>query len=122
MSKHTPGPWMVGEWIGKCHKPEHGYNHPGESGDNPCVYDPVFYAGGSIAAKGGVNVIKCEYGDLSISDADLSLIAAAPDLLEALDYALSALANCRADKGYGSMQSRAANLAANAIAKARGEA
>jgi hypothetical protein len=54
--------------------------------------------------------------------ANARLIAAAPDLLEALDYALSALAHCRADKGYGSMQSRAANLAANAIAKARGEA
>ena len=91
MSGHTKGPW----------------EHDGD---------------GEILAPGNVIVVYSHGGQRAVqTDDDANLISAAPDLLEALDYALSALAHCRADKGYGSMQSRAANLAANAIAKARGE-
>ena len=97
MSKHTPGPWAI-------EKKSEGHSIVNRSfeGDEWCIAEV--------------------YKQTDIAIANANLIAAAPDLLEALDYALSALAHCRADKGYGSMQSRAAHLAANAIAKARGEA
>ena len=52
---------------------------------------------------------------------DAHLMAAAPDLLEALEKALDALAHCRADIGYSSMQTRAAHIADKAIKKARGQ-
>lgn len=52
---------------------------------------------------------------------DAHLMAAAPDLLEALEKALDALAHCRADIGYRSMQTRAANMADKAIKKARNQ-
>lgn len=92
MSGHTKGPWTVGT--------------------DSVVYDE----------RHRDPICDAAFRSDEVSLANANLIAAAPDLLEALDYALSALAHCRADKGYGFMQSRAANLAANAIAKARGEA
>lgn len=52
---------------------------------------------------------------------DAHLMAAAPDLLEALEKALDALAHCRADIGYSSMQTRAAHTADKALKKARGQ-
>ena len=52
---------------------------------------------------------------------DAHLMAAAPDLLEALEKALDALAHCRADIGYSSMQTRAAHMADKAIKKARNQ-
>lgn len=52
---------------------------------------------------------------------DAHLMAAAPDLLEALEKALDALAHCRADIGYSSMQTRAAHTADKAIKKARNQ-
>ena len=61
---------------------------------------------------------------ISVDDesmANATLIAAAPDLLEALEKALDALAHCRADIGYSSMQTRAAHMADKAIKKARGQ-
>lgn len=110
MSKHTPGPWFVEQ-----------------NEKTPIYVSPV--ASHEQIAICNVMVIDEDPEDDSgewfngdQTKANARLIAAAPDLLEALDYALSALAHCRADKGYGSMQSRAAHLAANAIAKARGEA
>ena len=64
--------------------------------------------------------------DLTIEDYvnrtnDAHLMAAAPDLLEALEKALDALAHCRADIGYSSMQTRAAHMADKAIKKARNQ-
>ena len=52
---------------------------------------------------------------------DAHLMAAAPDLLEALEKALDALAHCRADIGYSSMQTRAAHMADKALKKARNQ-
>ena len=64
--------------------------------------------------------------DLSFEDFvnrtnDAHLMAAAPDLLEALEMALDALAHCRADIGYSSMQTRAAHMADKVIKKARNQ-
>ncbi|OIN52926.1 hypothetical protein BFL40_12565 [Pseudomonas costantinii] len=50
--------------------------------------------------------------------ANAKLIAAAPELLIALRLALDALAHCAADKGYQSLQNKAAHAANSAIAKA----
>ena len=50
--------------------------------------------------------------------ANAKLFAAAPDLLLALQIALDALAHCAADKGYQSLQNKAAHAANSAIAKA----
>lgn len=92
MSKHTPGPW----------------SHDGD---------------GEILAQDNVVVVYSHGGQRAVqTDEDANLIAAAPDLLEALELALSALAHCKADIGYSSLQSKAARKANAAIAKARGEA
>lgn len=108
MSKHTPGPWIIKEY-GRS------------TSDNEYDHSEIHIGRriGSFEVKVITDRPITSMREVAINAA---LIGAAPDLLEALDYALSALAHCRADKGYGSMQSRAANLAANAIAKARGEA
>lgn len=83
---------------------------------------------------GFLNIVGASYtvsivtsaSDLTLEDYvnrtnDAHLMAAAPDLLEALEKALEALAHCRADIGYSSMQTRAAHTADKALKKARGQ-
>ena len=71
MTTHTPGPW---EWVGR----DLESNFPGhyEAVIESTVSCGSFCYGGSV--------------DMKISDADRRLIAAAPDLLEALRDALKA--------------------------------
>ncbi|MDN7481893.1 hypothetical protein QZM38_13770 [Burkholderia orbicola] len=84
--KHTPGPWRVGAWCGQCTKPEHKGNHPGSSGPNPCVYEPVFLEGIlGIVAENGKSVVSTSFDELVMSDADARLITAAPDMLMVLE-------------------------------------
>ena len=63
MSKHTPGPWQIGKNFGSvvCDTPV-----PGISGS-----DDTEYYGGHLIAE-------------SVTEANARLIAAAPELLEAL--------------------------------------
>lgn len=90
---HTPGPWRVGYWSGRCTKPSHeGGKHVGLRGDDPCVYDPIFMSDfNGIAADNGHMVVTTRYDELVIGDDDALLIAAAPDLLAACQLALAAM-------------------------------
>ena len=65
MTKHTPGPWVVEHWspIGK-HSPKM----------------PHIYSGGFLVAE-----VENEFAD-DEGVANAQLIAAAPDLLEALEH------------------------------------
>lgn len=85
MSEHTPGPWEV-EGIGQVIVP----NRPPAWRTLADVYG--------------------EHGDEEQADADAHLIAAAPDLLAALEALLPHLEDARMDDG-----------AKAAIAKARGK-
>jgi hypothetical protein len=93
--KHTPGPWVARK-VG-------GQGFPGQVGY------AIDY-----------NADQEQVVDFVYEEADALLIAAAPDLLAALKYALDALAHCAADKGYQGMQSKAARIANAAIAKSGG--
>ena len=104
-NKFTPGPWEVVEDIRYEDK------------------ESQYTAGFDIFNFDGTSVEGCEgiSGDSEKERANAILIAAAPDLLEALEKALDALAHCRADIGYSSMQTRAAHMADKAIKKARNQ-
>ncbi|QHJ79344.1 MAG: hypothetical protein [Bacteriophage sp.] len=96
--KFTPGPWNnmpKTEYVPICKQDEAGL------------------------ALGFINSTNLER--TAEGKANAYLIAAAPDLLEALEKALDALAHCRADIGYSSMQTRTAHTADKAIKKARGQ-
>ena len=94
MSKHTPGPWSV---------------RGGQGDDGYCEYRHIY---APAAAS------KCV--DAKISEADARLIAAAPDLLEALQR-LRVEAQHFADNRIGEQFFRAAiDGAVEAIAKATG--
>lgn len=106
MSKHTPGPWVVGSTT----------NH------GQCVYidAPKGDAGLCYSSWSG---IACAYGSdddkeagREIAAANAHLIAAAPELLEALEYCL----DCLGDEF--ALPADCQNNARAAIAKARSEA
>lgn len=61
----------------------------------------------------------CVKNEISLDDCNL--IAAAPELLAALEIAIDVLAHCKADIGYSKMQTMAAIAINDAIAKAKGE-
>lgn len=102
-TSHTPGPW---EWVGR----DLESNFPGhyESVIESTVSCGSFCYGGSV--------------DMKISDADRCLIAAAPDLLEALillEHEMIESGNARS-KDYG--WTPAIEKTRAAIAKATGSA
>ncbi|MCJ7959113.1 MAG: hypothetical protein MUW57_21880 [Pseudomonas sp.] len=99
MNKHTPGPWVVDP-------------------DSPTDISPTDDLRLGIASISHADEAggRWEFGEQSKANA--KLIAAAPDLLVALQLALDALAHCAADKGYQSLQNNAAHAAHCAIAKA----
>ena len=72
MSKWTPGPWQW--WTSNSLK------------------RLTSHAGGRSGKDGGVlHAYRCTDGvaDIAVSEADMALISAAPDLAEALEYILS---------------------------------
>ncbi len=101
MSKHTPGPWIVltqGTGVSIAQDEE----HPDRAG--------------------GHRIAKMHSGKPTIHT-DAALIAAAPDLLEALeasDAIVTILAGASGETEH-SMVKRTAELTAAAIAKARGQ-
>lgn len=89
MSGHTPGPWTVGCLSRRCVKPSHRKGHPGSVGADPCVYDHVeLLTGGGfercVSSETDELIGYDDYGPVLDNEADAHLIAAAPDLLEAL--------------------------------------
>ena len=91
--KHTPAPWTVRE-----------VQHSNVPGQRAFAID--------------FNEDQEQVVDWVYEEADAKLIAAAPDLLAALQLALDALAHCAADKGYQTLQNKAAHVASRAIKKA----
>jgi hypothetical protein len=111
MSNYTPGPWVFGVRIydedcklGVAEKP-FDYVSPGYY-DNPGIFGP-----------NGTEVVGCDEYFIFNSSDDARLIAAAPDLLEALKDMLDNHED--ACTGYGE---GAADKARAAIAKATGAA
>ncbi|CAN2966143.1 hypothetical protein [Pseudomonas fluorescens] len=91
--KHTPAPWTIRE-----------VQHSNVPGQRAFAID--------------FNEDQEQVVDWVYEEADAKLIAAAPDLLAALQLALDALAHCAADKGYQTLQNKAAHVASRAIKKA----
>lgn len=104
--KHRPGPWILSEFE---------VRHP---------ITLELRKGCEIFCNKNNKVIAeipdyCYHKeDVAQDKADAKLLTAAPILLDALQLALHALAHCAADKGYQSLQNKAAQAAASAIAKA----
>lgn len=105
MSKHTPGPWNL-------------FNTA-----------EIFTNLGAVNAEGieatsndGWMIADCDMGGLSLSEikANAMLIAAAPDLLEALEVMIEFVANVHANKAQTICYSEM-DKARAAIAKAKGE-
>ena len=89
MSNHTPGPWAVVE------------------GDSPGIKE---ISGPSFTILAVMWASDLNEDDFRKRYADLSLIAAAPDMFEALEYLVTRLENLEDER-----------IALDAIAKARGE-
>ena len=88
MSKHSPGPWMVAQY-GKYKRA---------------------IMGATLALP--IAVVRADPLSKDVNDSNARLIAAAPDLLEALQYILVA---------HGEQLDHAFAMAQDAIAKATGE-
>ena len=109
MSKHTPGPWMFG--IRGDEKPiEKPFDYCG----------PGFYDNPAIFGSDGNEVVGCDEYMIFNSEADVRLIAAAPDLLEVLLWWQEQMRNDACDD-MGKLLDAMSNKASAAIAKATGE-
>lgn len=110
-AQHTPGPWTI-SWY-NCTMDKEDVEHAKSKGNmNAKVGDVLWRAPRSIGPCGSEH--SHWGGDLlMVEEADARLIAAAPELLEALKDALCALECC--GKEYP-----AASKASAAIAKATG--
>lgn len=114
MSKHTPGPWFLGDWS-----QDNGPNKTTIEAQEPEVIPP----GGSGIWPDGVRCMKVASVEDSSFDeqttaANARLIAAAPDLLEALKEA-ERFVNCHSEDWYIAGQTLLAKIRA-AISKATG--
>lgn len=102
---HSPGPWLWNEKNGSLHQ---------APGEGPYRYGPAVLSP-SYEYESGTNV--------EVSDADAALIAAAPDLLEALNALLDAC-NYVANMHGGDLGQEIgppAYAARTALSRARGE-
>lgn len=110
-TKHTPGPWHVGDLAA-----------PNLAGRNALVYAPSGYA------VADAKVFHCKFG-VPEMEANARLIAAAPDMLEALEGLLLVEPTTRSDLAWEMLTihekarryDQALERIKSAIAKARGE-
>lgn len=111
MSKHTPGPWVFGilSWgegsIQGIEEKPFDYSGPGYY-DNPSIMD-----------KNGTEIVGCGEYDVFSSPENTRLMAAAPDMLEALETIKRRMYEPRA-----LMLEEVELMIDKVIAKARGEA
>jgi len=100
MNKFTPGPWFAVEDI---HDESDGFT----------------YIAGYDIKSNGAEIVGCEgiSGDSAENLANARLIAAAPDLLGALEAAVTSML----DSGYNASESVVIRKARAAIARAKGE-
>ena len=108
MSKHTPGPWIFGveEWDGDD---DASRRKPVAKPLDYC--GPGYYDNPSIFGANGEEIVGCDEYMVFRNPADIRLLVAAPDLLEALK-------NLENDDG--SIPAHAWALAQSAIAKVEG--
>ena len=106
MNKHTPGPWVfgVGEWDDDARRRKPVAKPFDYSG-------PGYYDNPSIFGADGNEIVGCDEYMVFRNPADIRLLVAAPDLLEALK-------NLENDDG--SIPAHAWALVQSAIAKAEG--
>ena len=105
--KHTPGPWRIMRAVDY-------------TGDTESRYNPIL----SIESADGKTVYYTDSGYFQPNEADARLIAAAPDLLEALEGLYEQCAMMHKHWGEGSNQKQADAAIASglaAIARAKGE-
>ena len=111
-TQHTPGPWMFGirNYDDDC--------KPGFV-EKPFDYvSPGYYDNAGIFGADGTEIVGCDEYSIFNSPADARLIAAAPDLLKALQkFALKH----RHTYGLDGAWDEEITMAENAIAKATGE-
>ena len=105
---HTKGPWFFGIRGDHYEPTEKPFNYKGSG----FCFNP------SIFAKDGTEIVGCDEYYIFNSEADARLIAAAPDLLEALQYLIDM------DVAYqrGPKVEEAVQFARAAITKATGGA
>lgn len=97
MSGFTPGPWV---WYNNLSGEKIG-----------------------ISVKGGQDVLYVNHSESIVipREKDAHLIAAAPDLYEALSSVMNEIGSCLADETYYFGNTKLFDLARSALSKARGE-
>lgn len=88
--KHTPGPWVVGQWKQDNLSRIEQFIESLRQNEESRPYLAVFIQGESQDKD--LNIAACGYGPTSMANAQL--IAAAPDLLEALEGFVNEMATC----------------------------
>lgn len=119
MSGHTPGPWSVPHLAEPGVRCDCGYVVSESQRGMGAICEVFMDRGGEPAHPGGT-AFDSEYEERSVAEANARLIAAAPDLLEALEELFGVAAPespCEAGAFLDAMAHAEA-----AIAKAKGEA
>jgi len=112
MNKHTPGPWVFGveEWDDDARRRKPVAKPFDYSG-------PGYYDNPSIFGANGNEIVGCDEYMVFRNPDDIRLLAAAPDLLEALKDTLQLL-----EVYCGDFEEGTRKQARAAIAKAEGKA
>jgi hypothetical protein len=112
VSKHTPGPW---EWVGWTDHKLHGHSNRWDILHRPMPNQPYGSLGPVLTC--GMSGQGDDYW-INVSPADAALIAAAPDLLDALKHVVGVVEDeFGINATFGGLQN-----ARVAVSKAEGDA